>query len=403
MTPTTSGSKRHGRRSLVFVSDLHLEAGFALGAPDAKYGNTRMRDAAAILRQIAAEDVDVLAFGGDLGRTARLSPLSYLMVQEAFAEAQARNIVWMVGNHDYPGGSEATALHVLARAVPGSVCVDAARLVRAGGIQIGCLPWSPSSRLLPSVGRPREAHRMVAEQLIAVARGLASQVDFAQPSVLLGHWFVSGSDVNGRSVMEMQEPILPVNELEGSGRWDAIFMGHNHKAQQVGDRVFVAGSPMRDSFGEQHYETGYLKATWEGNEPPRVEWVPTTDVRLMTLTLDVEEYLDYGNITGVDKAAGAVVRLRWTCDEQQAAMMKQRADKVVAALYEQGALKVIGPQVEVVRAQRQRVAGLKPDVDPSHVFQLWLDREGIEKPEDRERLAALAREVMEVSDEAASA
>jgi DNA repair exonuclease SbcCD nuclease subunit len=387
--------------SLIFVSDLHLEAGFALGAPDAKYGNTRMRDAAAILRQIASEDVDVLLFGGDLGRTPRMSPLSYVMVQEAFAEARARNIVWMVGNHDYPGGTEATALHVLARAVPGSVCVGAARLVRAGGIQIGCLPWSPSSRLLPDGGRPRDVHRMVAERLIAVARGLASQVDFSRPSLLAGHWFVSGSDVNGRSVMEMHEPILPVNELEGSGNWDAILMGHNHKAQQVGNKVFVAGSPMRDSFGEQHYDTGYLKVTWGEDGPPVVERVPTRDVRLVTLDLDVESYLGHGQV-GERDVAGAVVRLRWTCGEQEAAMMKQRADAVVSELYGQGALKVVGPQVEVVRAARKRVAGLKPDVDPFHVLGLWLDREGVEKPEDRERLIALARDVMEVGDEAAA-
>jgi hypothetical protein len=83
-------------------------------------------------------------------------------------------------------------------------------------------------------------------------------------------------------------------------------------------------------------------------------------------------------------------------------MMKQRADAVVSELYGQGALKVVGPQVEVVRAARKRVAGLKPDVDPFHVLGLWLDREGVEKPEDRERLIALARDVMEVGDEAAA-
>jgi hypothetical protein len=110
--------------------------------------------------------------------------------------------------------------------------------------------------------------RLVAERLIDVARGLGQQVDPTRPSLLVLHWLVAGQKLaGGLDVMETREPLVQATDLEASGPWDLILGAHNHLRQQVSDRTYCIGPPMRGGFGEEDAPTGFALASWP--EVPR--------------------------------------------------------------------------------------------------------------------------------------
>lgn len=369
---------------VVCFSDIHLEAGLALGHPDSEVGNSRIRDARRVLEQIAQEDCDVLVFGGDAGRTARLGPTSYRVLQDALGSSRAKYRVLLRGNHDFTNEA-ACSLDVVAHSIDRAVMLDRARVVKAGGLQIGALPWAPPSRLFEQAPHnPREMNALLRDRLMDIARGLGTQIDGARPSLLVGHWLVSGSNlpVDAR-LLEASEPVLPSDDLTyGTGPWDVIVFGHNHTHAQLTEKLWVVGSPMRTSFGEQDHSTGYLRITW-GEGPPTVEYVATDDRRLVTVDASGDE------MTPPD-VRDAVVRLRVHVRDGQ--QFDGRA--LVEALYNAGAHKVVGPQVQVERVVRQRAPEFSTDLAPRDALAKWLALADL--PDDvRERAATLATEMMQ--------
>jgi DNA repair exonuclease SbcCD nuclease subunit len=348
-------------------SDLHVDAGAALGWPDQHYGNSRLRDAEEILLEICQRPVDVLIFGGDIGKSSKLTPTAYRILQRQLGAAKARHLVFVTGNHDYAGASEDTSLHVLANSLPNSHLLDKPQVITVGGLQIGALPWSPPSRLFAKARHnPRKLHDLVSERLLEVARELGSQIDPGLPAVLVVHWLVSSTDLaSGSEVVAAAEPVLPIDALENSGPWDVIAAGHNHKRQKAGNRTWVVGSPLRTSFGEQDLETGYLLM-----DGCVADWVNTHDRPLVTVDL---EFPDGENTIAFDDIKDAVVRLR-------VRLRGERPDfdarSVVQQLYQAGASRVIGPQVTVERVARPR-SDLTPELTPTDALSRWLALQGL--------------------------
>jgi DNA repair exonuclease SbcCD nuclease subunit len=380
--------------SAVVFSDLHLESGSQLGWPDTEVGNTRIRDAQAVLEQIANEECDVLIFGGDAGRTARLGPTSYRVLQDALAASKAKYRLLVVGNHDWHPEAN-NALHVLEASVDRTVLLDRPRLVKAGGIQIGALPWMPPNKLFEKAKHsPREMNRLMADRLLALTRGLATKLNPHEPSLLVGHWLVSRSILPVKqSILEIQEPVLSSDDLRGCGPWDFFCFGHNHTHAKVDSNVWVVGSPMRTSFNEEGHTTGYLRLEWvptDSNPNPhewlKTEYVETTDRKLMTVEVE-------GGAIPPDPAyTDAVVRVRATINEGEGFDGR----RIVEQLYDAGAHKVVGPQVTVHRTEQQR-SDMTPEMEPQEALTRWLDAQGIDG-RLRERALAEAERVMGAAD-----
>jgi len=382
-------------RAVIF-SDIHLESGGHLGSVDADYENTRLRDAEAVLDEIVATPHDAMLCLGDIGRTAAPRPVAYRILQRALAKTQAPTVLVM-GNHDWTGSREHTGLHVVADGLPNAVVVTKPMVVQAGPLQVGVIPWTPPTRLFDAARHdPRAMHHEVAKRLVGAAHLLGKKVDPERPSILVLHWLLGGGALaSGSSVIEANEPIVPVDELE-VGPWDAIVAGHNHVMQHLGERSWHTGPPLRTGFGESEHPTGFLLAEWLAmDEMCTVTHVPTNDRRLVRLTAD-DLTVDWMPGAAVD-VDGAIVRITLKVDEAQANVLNANGQAAIrllkAKLTEMGAVKIVGPQMDVQRERRAR-SDLAVDTDPSKALDAWLDTQEI-AGDLREQVLTAAKETME--------
>ena len=358
----------------ILYGDLHLESGAHLGDADPDLGNTRLADARRALSAIAQEEADVLIFLGDAARTATPKPTAYRIAQDALREAKAGAVVLLVGNHDFTG-ERSTCVHVIAEGLPRCRVFGEPQLTKPAGLQLGVLPWTPSSRLFAAAPHDlRRVHQLAAESLVAITRGMASQLDPAKPSLLVGHWLLSGGQLQtGASVIEAREPVLPAAELELQG-WDAIVFGHNHRHQRAGERSWHCGPPLRGGFGEAEIETGYMVVEWDEAGRAHSRFMPIEDRRLLTVDLEGLSWRP-----PAEDVRDAIVRVRVNCTEREAEEMRSTGavDALVRHLREAGAAKIVGPQWNIERAARERRSDLTVDVDPKRALTTWLDAQEI--------------------------
>lgn len=417
-------------------SDLHLEAGSQLGAPDLEYGNTRMRDAEKALQTIAeaADGADVLIFAGDLTKGPRPGPLAYRIFMRAFEHLEETPGLLLVGNHDYLAEGT-TSLHVVGpkfgRGLLGEGAVAKPEVKRIGDLQVACLPWTSPGRLFEQApDDPAMLHRLVSDKLHDVAVGLAEQLDPSKPSLLVAHWYASGPGFQIPDVMRGGEVVLDAARLEALG-FDVCLFGHWHgkpDEMRIGPRSWYIGAPMRGGFGEEDIQPGFVEVEWpdygssgaeiEGKlergeipmaeigaasdaaeeEWPQVRHVPLEDRKLITLDLDPSALAMEGGDGIVWKGrapefADAIVRLRYTCTPAQATAMAKAAESVVKQLHEVRVLKVIGPLVTILAAEREARTDLAVDADPLAALREWLMQEAV--PEEMQpEVLRLAKELI---------
>lgn len=382
---------------VVVSGDWHLESGAHLGEVDAALGNTRLADAARALRRISEEEADVLVFLGDAARTATPKPTAYRIAQDALRASNAQAVVLLIGNHDFTG-ERSTCVHVMAEGLPRCRVYSAAQLTRPAGLQLGVLPWTPPNRLFAAAPHDlRRVNQLAGEALEGVAAGMAAELDPAKPSLLVGHWLLSGGDLQtGASVIETREPIISTEALELQG-WDSIIFGHNHRHQQCGSKTWHCGPPMRGGFGEAEIETGYMVVEWDDAGRAESSFVPIDDRRLVTVDLTggfAHPSADAPSCTR-GEVEDAIVRVRVTCSESEAELLRADRDveKLVARLRELGAYKVVGPQWNIERAEREKRSNLTVETDPQQALGSWLDGQELD-PDLRSRVEAEAKELM---------
>lgn len=112
-------------------------------------------------------------------------------------------------------------------------------------------------------------------------RGLAQQRRPDVPLIGLAHLNIAGSKVGGGEVLIGQEIELSPADLDEIG-CDYWALGHIHAPQQIAERAWYAGTPQPHSFGDSNVN-GFNLVEIEGpGKPPRVTFVETPAVKLVT-------------------------------------------------------------------------------------------------------------------------
>jgi exonuclease SbcD len=370
---------------LLCTGDLHLGAGSDYGRAPGE----RLDEQAEVWQQIRRlaqqHDVQAILFAGDAFERRRPTPDELIAFHR---ELGYLDVVAIAGNHDVANADLASGIEVFEGGNFFSVYRQPG-IHTDFGVEIACLPWTPVARLVAANGGGDrdELHARAAELLLDTARDLRSQCASGRPSILLLHWSVSGASLpTGLPTDTLREPVLPLLELEELG-FDAIVMGHIHKAQVLRDRetgpcpIFYVGSPMPLNFGEASVDHG----VWILDTDQRdVEFVPIESRPFVTLDLDGLS-LSTSGVNGVylcfdaeaDGIEGAIVKVRYEATADEARRIDHA--QIRQALLDAGAHRVYSIEPTIERPQRARVEGLDEGLSPVAALMAYVDANEIDQ------------------------
>jgi exonuclease SbcD len=374
------------------VGDLHLGAGTEYGTDAAP----RLRDQELVWEQVLGlavdHDVDAVLFAGDAFHRRRPTPAELLAFQrplQAFIAEHDIEVLAINGNHDVESGALPSALEIFGREVDLHVepglwhSAGGANIAVPGGVTVATLPWAPVARLVASRngGDRDESHDLGAQLLAATARELRAKID--GPAVLMLHWSVTDAlTPTGVMTDEFREVVIELVDLEDSG-FDAIVMGHIHKAQILAPTIFYTGSPAPVDFGEANVEHGVWLLEVNDEGVKRHDFLPIASRPFVTLDVDADaavEAIDGGDvedIAGITDLTDAVVRVRYTATEEQA----RRVDHAALAklLYADGVSKVFAIQPTILRENRARVEGVDEEIAPLAAVAAWCEANDVDE------------------------
>jgi exonuclease SbcD len=358
-------------------------------------------------------DVDLAIFSGDAFKTRDPNPT----YQRAFARRVKRladagvPVVLLVGNHDLPAMvQKASSVDIFRTLAVPNVVVGREETVhwvetKRGPVQVITVPYPVRSRLLNreeyrglSIAELDQALRAVVTELIDA---LKTQIDPDIPTVLTGHFSVSGAVWGSeRSVMLGRDVVVPKSAL-ADPTFDYVAMGHIHKHQNLtqGEAgvppVVYAGSLERIDFGEENQPKGFC---WVELARGETEWefVPVQARRFVTIRLDLRE-TDHSDPTQVVLEAigrhdieDAVVRLiAQTRPEIEARLQDKEIETALEpANYVAAFVK------ETEHPERIRLGGDSPEtLTPTQLLERYLESRNT-SPERTKTLLRYAEEIL---------
>lgn len=381
---------------VLFTSDLQLEAGLALGYGEFGTGS-RFQDQRENLDQIATlavqEEVGLVCVNGDVFERSKPSPWAILAFQ-SFVRALTTSgikVLVILGNHDVRSAALPPALSIFHE--NGVEVALAPSIWPLDDVVVAALPWSPTSRLvadMPEVARDL-LNEKAAELLVHGAHVLGARCVDEFPDktpILIGHWEISGASLpTGLDTSHLREPVIPIEGLTSAG-FKVVSFGHIHQAQVITNvpPVFYCGSPMVMNWGEALVPHGVWIYNTAG--AGALKFHPLQDRPFVSIGSANEPWDDQFCLVDTIEGgvAGALVRISYTCTEEQSRTLDQGALRRV--YHAAGAHKVFIKQT-VLREVRARVEAAHADgLTEADGLELWLSSQGIAE-EDAVALRAL--------------
>jgi exonuclease SbcD len=403
---------------ILHFADLHLGID-NYGSPDARTGlSTRVGDFLAafdrIIERAIDEQVDAVLFAGDAFKNRDPNPT----LQREFGRRISRlakaeiPIVLLVGNHDLPGTtSRATATDIYTvLEIPNVIVSRQIELLRiptrSGPLQVVTVPWVARSLML-AVDLYRgvaddELDLQIAQAISDQLRQYVTQLDPAEPAVLLGHLSVQGAEFgHERSIMLGRDVTVGTDDLHVE-TFDYVALGHIHRHQRVREfpPVVYAGSPERVDFGEERETKGYvlvqIGSAADGSR--RAGWafeeLATRPFYTLRIRANAEEPMAVVR-REIDRRqaeiTGAVVR---AYIEVPAGRESEIALLEVRRLLEAGAAHVARVVVESEAQVRARVdVSDEESLDPAQMLRRWVELRTFD-PALRERVLTLGNDLI---------
>lgn len=440
---------------LLCTGDLHLGAGSEYGR---KPGD-RLRDQEDVLNRIADvaidEGVDGILIAGDTFNGPAAPPEQLAILARFIDRLQGRiPILAITGNgvHDL-SMRETNGLEIFNH-IDGITVHSQPTVVEFAGCAVATLPWVSPARLVAARngGDRDEVNADVAQLLLDIAaRGLEECATVAPgaPTILLGHWSVSGASLpNGLPVDQLREPVIPLADLLALG-YDATVLGHIHAAQHFlpdasAMRIvwsdgsgsgttfphFYVGSPTPLNFGEADTAHGVWildlpggssssaartdgsgrghgqsngddPAVYPGSTPGfRSTFIPIESRPFVTLDYDfvddersLEQLAEgwYEELTSMRGIRDAIVRMRYRVTAADARSIDVAG--IRRALDDAAMVKI---QPDIVREERARVQGLDEGLDELAALDLYIDSQGID-PALADRMRDRTRQYLETA------
>lgn len=399
---------------ILHTADLHLGD---LTGPVKDGKNARRQDTIACMRKVVetaiTEQPNVTIIAGDLFNRSRVWADTALEdVNDAINEflrplcRYSEQVVVLFGteNHDNPRSfevlSQTTAsesnLHIFTQ--PDVYTIGTS----VGNLQVLALPGFDKGRLrlfCPTVDKEtenRNATALINEVLI----GLAEKLDRSQPSVLVAHYTVAGSEAdNGSTFLAGQDTVLLPQSIDMTGV-NLACLGHIHKPQRLGCNTptFYSGSVNQLNFNDEGTKHGFYLHDIADDGSVQSAFINTPERQHLTVRLtpeDIAGFLTTGSVTMPPEAQDAIVRVRYTCPpEHDKALNKAELQKQMLAA---GAFYVAEILAEDIDDGAEN-DDLTEHEGPAEALARYLSKLNIEEAE-AERLTELALPLIKKADD----
>lgn len=395
---------------LLHTSDWHL--GDQLGTVDRTEDQFRALDH--LLGYCDEYKVDALVVAGDVFHEYHGTTLTGLVsrLAERLMPRLERGMraLFIPGNHDreylfrlleiiqrLSSGEARRRIHFVSR--PDLLRLEDPRGVSS--VQFVLLPYPTADRYLPEdvavQGYPLARRRQ--EIALAFANKLSrakQEVDPRHPSVLVSHIYVRTAETSSHFRMSENDDI-PIEPQEMPD-WAYVALGHIHKPQVIGERNYVrySGSLERLDLGEQYDEKSCVLANIGVaglDEEPTLLPLPTTPIYSVDVKGSAE--IDALTMQHPDRERALVhLRVGWQPGEDNPAAILSQLQRIFPRCF----------KFEMYRLTQTPVAR-QMDVDPrdqASTVRAFLQQR-LEGHNDRERLVALANELVEEVQSAATA
>jgi exonuclease SbcD len=263
-----------------------------------------------------------------------------------------------------------------------------------GKVNIACLPGLNRSSVLryeEFQGKPnRELHQAMTRMIETIAQGLLAESPPDCPTILLSHMTYSEAETGFDHLLLEHEPLLTPAAVEG---YDLVCLGHIHRPQNIGGKVFYCGAPERHSFSDEHITPGFwihALSNPSGFKGERVavesRFIETPARRFVTLDT-------YGPGAYSHDVRDAVVRVRAAATEGAVETPDRKG--IEKNLYEAGAFFVSEISIDEGRPRqdRSRDETVTESLAPVEALAKWSEQQGISEDEIRE-LIGMAKDLM---------
>ena len=297
--------------TIVHTADVHIDGG-RFGGLDPATGRRTAWESAYRCWMTAAHfavdnKVDAFLLGGDAFLNAWPRAEAVEMIADGLRLVASAGIpvVAVRGNHELLGlpKGHRGPLDRFAD-IPGVHVANEPEVVKlSNGLAVACLPWPRRSEM-----HLVDDDDAGSDDRADVVNRLAEQVDhLGAPSVLLGHATAAEARLGsarrgseGLLAAALWEPLVS-SELLNQGPWAVALLGHIHRRQRIGEKVYYCGSIDRIDFSEEQDTKTFSVVQINGNEA-KVRKVPTP-ARVFR-TIRAED----GTVPG-DVEPGTIVRL----------------------------------------------------------------------------------------------
>lgn len=239
--------------------------------------------------------------------------------------------------------------------------------------------------------------------------GLKAQCEPGTPSVLVGHYTITGANTeSGQTAMFAQyEPVVEPSTLRAAD-FDLNLFGHIHRPQQIEgcSNAFYCGAVSQLNFNDEGQKRGfYLHSIDEvpGTEPPIPAYghafveLPTREFKTIRLEDgDIKATNEGLDIIRRYDVAGKIVRVLYNCtDENNKALNKTMLEQ---RLYELGAFWVqeITPEKISITVSKDSLDG---ETGPEENLKAYLEEKGVPEA-DAGRIVERARPIISEAEEA---
>src|SRR5512135_708199 len=341
-----------------------------------------------------SHDVDLVIFAGDAFKTRDPSPT----LQREFARRVKKLVdanvplVMLVGNHDLPAmDKKASSIDIYRTLGVPNVIIgweEALHVVetKRGKVQVATAPYPMRNRLMTQDEHKSKSIEELDHSLQEVVgdniRALAQQIDPTLPSILTGHFTVSGAAYGSERSVMIGRDVAVLKSVLTEGTWDYVALGHIHKHQNLNADQYPAivypGSLERIDFGEEKEAKGFC---WVDLEKGNTYWefIEVKARPFITIPLDLREEDDptmaaQAAIAQYD-VTDAIVRVQIRLRPEQEAGLREK--DIRASLRWADYIAAINKQID--RDVREKLGGLSPEgLTPKELLHKYLFAKNVE-------------------------